>query len=110
MIFILREETMQVGGPAQTANKCGIHIVEPTTLRFPCTSITRTSITGVVVVLLHNFGIVLIHMFLIPTIEEHVQPRFNGGKYRSRDWPQGSYDDLGDDLVYNLNLLAHVVV
>ena len=65
MIFILREETMQVGGPAQTATKCRIHIVEPTTLRFPCTSITRTSITGVVAVLLHNSGIVLIHMFLI---------------------------------------------
>ena len=30
-----------------------------------------------------NSGIVLILMFLIPTIEEHVQPRFNGGKYRS---------------------------
>mgnify|MGYP006922911564 CR=1 FL=1 len=27
MIFILREETMQVGGPAQTANNCRIHIV-----------------------------------------------------------------------------------
>ena len=100
---------MQVGGPVQTANKCRIHIVEPTTLRFPCTSITCTSIMGVVAVLLHNSGIVLIHMFLIPTIEEHVQPRFNGGKYRSRDWPQGSYDDLGVDLVYILLLLAHVV-
>ena len=109
MIFILREETMQVGGPAQTANKCQIHIVEPTTLRFSCTSLTRTSITGVVAVLLHNSGIVLIHMFLIPTIEERIQPHFNGGKYRSRDWPQGSYDDLGVDLVYNLLLLAHVV-
>ena len=59
--------------------------------------------------MLHNSGIVLIHMFLMPTIEEHVQPRFNGGKYRSRDWPQGSYDDLGVDLVYNLHLLAHAV-
>ena len=27
MIFILREETMQVGGPAQTANNYRIHIV-----------------------------------------------------------------------------------
>ena len=31
-----------------------------------------------------------------PTIEEHVLPCVNGGKYRSGDTPQGSYDDLGD--------------
>ena len=76
----------------------------PTMLHFPC-----TSITGVVVVRLHNSGIVLILMFLIPTIEEHIQTHFNRGKYGSRDWPQGSYDDLGVDLVYNLLLVAHVV-
>ena len=110
MIFILREETMQrqVGRPRPQIT-VGSILWGPTTLHFPCTSITCTSITGVVAVLLHNSGIVLIHMFLIPTIEDHVKPRFKGGKYRSRDWPQGSYDDLGVDLVYNLHFLAHVV-
>ena len=33
-------------------------------------ALSCTSITGVVAVLLHNSGIVLIHMFLIPMIEE----------------------------------------
>ena len=100
---------MQVGGPAQTTNNCRIHIVgaqnAALSMHVDHTHVDHGSSCRSVTQFWDRANPYVPN----PTIEEHVQPRFNGGKYRSRDWPQGSYDDLGVDLVYNLLLLAHVV-